>query len=72
MTLNHLTSPAWTPAQVEELIGLMISDGFGVAEAGNIMGLAASTARSRYHRAKARFVRAPARSLAPTHERTRA
>ncbi|MFT4030553.1 MAG: sigma-70 family RNA polymerase sigma factor [Protaetiibacter sp.] len=46
------------PPEDQELIGLIIWDGFGVAEAGAIMGLSASTSRSRYSRAKARFARA--------------
>lgn len=45
------------PPDDQELIGLIVWDGFGVAEAGAIMRLSASTARSRYQRAKARLVR---------------
>lgn len=44
------------PVEDQELIGLIVWDRFGVAEAGSIMGLTASTARSRYSRAKARFL----------------
>ncbi|WP_449372762.1 RNA polymerase sigma factor [Arthrobacter psychrolactophilus] len=35
-----------------ELVTLIIWDGFGVGEAGQILGLSPSTARSRYSRAK--------------------
>ena len=40
------------PAKDRELVTLIIWDGFGVAEAGKILGISASTARSRYSRAK--------------------
>lgn len=39
----------------QELIRLVIWDGFGVNEAGKILGLREATARSRYSRAKARL-----------------
>jgi RNA polymerase sigma-70 factor (ECF subfamily) len=38
-----------------ELIRLVIWDGFGVGEAGKVLGLLEATARSRYSRAKARI-----------------
>lgn len=38
-----------------ELIRLVIWDGFGVGEAGRLLGLGEATARSRYARAKARL-----------------
>jgi RNA polymerase sigma-70 factor (ECF subfamily) len=43
------------PALERELIRLVVWDGFGVGEAGVILGLKAATARSRYARAKARL-----------------
>lgn len=42
----------------QELITLVIWDGFSLADAGLVLGLPSSTARSRYARAKARFSRA--------------
>jgi len=39
----------------QELIRLIVWDGFGVAEAGRVLGLREATARSRYARAKARL-----------------
>lgn len=38
-----------------ELIRLVVWDGFGVAEAGRVLGLRAGAARSRYSRARARL-----------------
>lgn len=49
---------ACLPDEDQEIITLINWDGFGVAEAGVVMGLSPSTARSRYARAKARLVRA--------------
>ena len=42
-------------AQDRELVRLIVWDGFGVAEAGVILGLSAGAARSRYSRARARL-----------------
>lgn len=44
--LGHL------PVRDRELVTLIIWDGFGVAEAGSVLGISPSTARSRYSRAK--------------------
>jgi RNA polymerase sigma-70 factor (ECF subfamily) len=38
-----------------ELLSLILWDGFGVAEAGQVLGLKAETARTRYARAKTRL-----------------
>lgn len=42
-------------AKNQELIRLIIWDGFGVAEAGAVLGMKPATARSRYARAKAQL-----------------
>jgi RNA polymerase sigma-70 factor (ECF subfamily) len=41
----------------QELVRLIVWDGFGVAEAGALLGLKAATARTRYSRAKAQLKR---------------
>lgn len=46
------------PEEDQELITLIIWDGLGVADAGAVIGLSPSSARSRYARAKTRFARA--------------
>lgn len=51
---------ACLPDEDQELITLVIWDGLGVADAGAVIGLPPSSARSRYARAKARFARAMA------------
>ena len=38
-----------------ELVTLVVLEGFGVTEAGHILGISSSTARSRYSRAKAKM-----------------
>ncbi|KAB1658592.1 RNA polymerase sigma factor [Pseudoclavibacter sp. CFCC 11306] len=43
------------PADDQELLRLVVWDGFGVAEAGGILGLRPDAARKRYQRARARF-----------------
>ncbi len=43
------------PQKDQELIRLIIWDGFGVAEAGKLLGMKEPTARSRYARAKGRL-----------------
>ena len=46
---------ATLPAADRELVTLVVWDGFGVAEAGAVLGLRPVTARSRYSRARARL-----------------
>lgn len=48
-------------AKDRELVTLIVWDGFGVAEAGTLLGLSAEAARSRYSRARARLRDALAR-----------
>jgi RNA polymerase sigma-70 factor (ECF subfamily) len=44
------------PEDLRELVMLVHWDGFGIAEAGQILGLGASTARGRYARARERLI----------------
>jgi len=43
------------PAKDRELVQLIVWDGFGVAEAGSLLGIRAGAARTRYARAKERL-----------------
>ncbi len=56
------------PEQDQELITLIIWDGLGVAEAGVMLGLSPSGARSRYARAKSRFAKALAEISRRPHD----
>lgn len=49
---------SFLPEEDQELITLIIWEGLGVGDAGAVIGLSPSSARSRYARAKARFARA--------------
>lgn len=50
-----LDALATLPERDQELIRLVVWDGFGVGEAGAVLGMKEATARSRYARARARL-----------------
>lgn len=52
---DALAALASLPERDQELVRLIIWDGFGVGEAGVVLGMKEATARSRYARAKARL-----------------
>lgn len=60
-----LDALATLPERDQELIRLIVWDGFGVGEAGAVLGMKEATARSRYARAKARLRAELSRRPAP-------